>query len=690
MIATAFPAVALTPTPDASSSPKPSVSVSSPIPTQSPVGNGGLTSHLVAFPPFVGPEGKLSISLTVKNNGARPASGLRVALSIHEGVKTRSQLERTFSGKLGAVIGSDTLPVEGTLDAGETRTIEVEKALSDIAFFRSTPEDRAYPVRITMRSDRSISAPIDTHMIFFAEQQENPLLVGLVLPMDSPSIYGLGRAPSNVSSDALEKAVNGGRLSKLFDTLDANPEIPLTISPSGILVDMLSDMSNGFIRNGRRIGAEDAPALRAAAALQRIAAIATRPSTRILPMPYSTAFLPGFVRADLTNVAQAQVVSGREAVSGEKSVLKLPELEGWLFPAGGALDERTLSALQLTKIDHALLSPLTLRQKPGPLTRSASVTIRTRSGSKVAGLVLDPGLTERLRTASTNEPAVSRQRFLAETATIMLERPGTQRAVVAVAPLDWNVPTGYLDGLLKAIGDSPWTKPVALDGIPANETVALSVDLAPSDDVNKLTPFTPGADYFSSISQARKAIDRYGDLYPPDVQISRLEHRLLIAESSQWWTSASSVRVGETFAKAIPETVQREFAKIDAPARQTITLTSHTGQIPLSVTSRLDYPVYVVLKLDSDKLRFPDGNRIKIDRLQAPSKTVTVRTITQATGTFVLNVSVETSNETRIAASRLTVRSTAYNIVGLAITGGAAAFLVAWWLASIARRRLPS
>ncbi|MCA1838729.1 MAG: DUF6049 family protein [Actinomycetota bacterium] len=677
----------------ASSTPTPVPSDRSPGPSQSTnVADQGMKISLDSFPAFVGAEGHLTASISVTNRGNVPMTGLRVVMTIFDGIKTRSQLERTFAGKPGTVVSTDTVPVDGELAPGLKRTIAIDKPLSEIAFFHNA-EDRAYPVRFIVKSDRSTSTSIDTHMIYFTAPQQFPLKIALIIPLHSPSIYTSGNRPGIVTSNSLEKSVTNGRLTSILNALESNPDTAVTISPSGLLVDMLADLSDGFAASNRKVSPDDPPAARAATALEAIRSIAGRASTAVISAPYSQAFLPALVRADLTDVAQAQVVEGREAIAGERSASKMSPLDGWLLPVKGALDEKTLSTLQLTKISHLVLSPRSLRTRPSPLTPSAQISIRTRSGPALQGIADDPGLDERLLRASTVSPLIARQRFLAETATIMLERPGTDRTVAAVAPLDWNVSQSFLSDVLGTLGNSPWLKPVTVDQIgpaPAATPAHPNTELAPTDDVQKLAGSVPGGDFFNEIVQARKAIDRYGDLYPPQSQIDGLERRLLIAESADWWASPASVRAGQSFARAIPTTVRAEFAKIRAPASQTITLTSHNGVIPLSISSQLDYPVFVVLKLNSDKLRFPDGDKIRIDKLQSPNKTITVKTITQATGTFVLDAVVETSSGTRIASSRLTVRSTAYNVVGLAITGGAAVFLVAWWLAGIARRRLPA
>jgi hypothetical protein len=57
----------------------------------------------------------------------------------------------------------------------------------------------------------------------------------------------------------------------------------------------------------------------------------------------------------------------------------------------------------------------------------------------------------------------------------------------------------------------------------------------------------------------------------------------------------------------------------------------------------------------------------------------------KTTGRFPVQVQIQTPSGRPLRAAQLVVRSTAYNLVALIITIGAAVFLLAWW----ARRFLP-
>ncbi|MGH2772866.1 MAG: DUF6049 family protein [Actinomycetota bacterium] len=658
---------------------------------QSSSAAGKLKASLTDFPAFLGPQDTLRIGLSLSNSSSKPAKELQVSLFIHDRIRSRSHLNNTIDGRLGAVLGSDTFDVEGEVEARGRRTITVEKPLSEISAMRSA-DDRAYPVRIVVRTERTSADAIVTHMVFFNAPVLQPLGVALVVPIHSPPLYTSARRPDSVGSASREKALTSGRVRTIIDALDRRPELPVTIAPSGLLIDMLADLSGGFLRTkgSRVVGVkrEDPAAKQAESTLARLKLLASRPQKRVLPMPYSDTSLTTLVRASLEDRAQAQVSESRTRLGKDPGgVLGASPLPGWLLTGGSALDERTFSELQRSGVDRVVVSPKSLRESPKHLTEAAPVRLATRTGPLLA-VVEDTGLADKLKRSPGQNAIVARQNFLADTATIMLERPALKRGVVAVAPIDWSPSRSQIEGILAALESNPWMRPMTIDQMADQLAPPVGGRPAPLQSVLEDEPEAPPAEYFSSIRTGLRAIARYADLGPPPDRLRLLQNRLLIAESSFWWKDRARRAVGRGFAASVLPTVEAEMKRVRAPGPQTITLTSRTGVIPLSVNSTLGYPVDVVLRLDSDKLKFPQGNLIHIDKLQPPNQTIEVRTVAQATGTFPLRVRIQTPTGITISDARLTIRSTAYNVVAVAITGGAALFLVGWWSAGAISRRL--
>ncbi len=679
------------------------------MPTASPSGSSRarqaeLRARLVSFPISVGPSDSLSVALEVTNSGNLAAADLEVVLTINQSVNSRSKLYQTYEERFGTTSAVDTIPVDGTIEPGRTRRIEVAKPLSEMGTFRNSTQDRVYPVRVVVRSGRTSSSPVNTHMVFFHEPPEKPLGLGLVIPLHSPSVYTDGSRPDLVISGSLERSISQGRLASILDALEAHPDLPVTLAPSGLLLSMLADMADGYLRSTNdgpvTVPPEDPRAEAAARTIARLQALAGRMNTRIITTTYSPASLPALYRNGLQELAATQLAEGHNVLLAEPlGLLRSEPLDGWFLPTFGDLDQPVLSQLHRTQFNRLIISSRSVSPTDKPFTRALPVKLEGGPGSATEGLagvetvalVADAGLESRIDGSGNLGTIEARQRFAAESATIHLETPGVVRAAVAIAPPDWAARRDSAASLLDVIETAPWLRPTTPDAItaelepPADEKVRL----ASSDTVLGNGPDLPSDQYFSALADARRAISRYSALAPPPDRVGALLRRLLIAESTDWWSSKTAISQGLSFAEAIPPAVSAEMRKVDAPPPQTITLTSKNGVIPLSVSSRLGYPVDVVIRLESDKLRFPDGNRIDISNLQAPNQTVRVRAITQASGTFPLSVRLFTPGGTLISDSELTIRSTAYNVVALTITGAAGVFLVGWWLVGWVRRRLP-
>lgn len=637
-----------------------------------------LDVRLEDFPSWVGPGDSLRAVFRITNRGDSPATSLRVVVAVHEGVATRSHLERTLAGRLGAVEVSDSVAVDGQIDPGATRTVVVEKPLSEFRFFQSAPEDRVHPVRFVVRSGSTASRPVDSHMIFFSKQVDVPLKVGLIIPLHVPPIYdpSLRVVPDRVRDTS-------GRLSKVLDALKANSAAAITLAPSGLLLDTLSDLADGYTTvDGDRIGREDESAAAASSSLDVIRELAAESGDPLIASPYSQAHLAWLNASGLSERAAVQTAATRAAIS---DVLGIDAPDEWLLPTAGALDESTLTFLQRNGVSKIAVSSEFIARRATPLTPQAPIRIQARTGA-VDALGLDAVLGRRFTQAPGISAVQARQRFLAETASIMLERPAEDRVVFAAAPPDWAPTAALLGGILDALIRSPWMSgvtPSSIGEIANPPTVSLAPNVTVLAGLGELPP----ASYSTQLLDARRAIKEFESLGPPGERVDRMNMKLMVAEGSDWWSSRQLLSRGERFARTVITDVAREFSKIKAPARQVITLTSRTGVIPLVVSNDTGYPVRIVIRLDSDKLRFPGGSRLT-HLLETPAKTIDVEAITDTSGTFPLRVVVETPDGSReVSTSTVRVRSTAYNVIAVAITGGAGLFLVVWWLFGVYRRR---
>jgi hypothetical protein len=682
-----------------------------------------LTAELVDFRPWLGPTNDLTATLRLTNHGSDPLplSGLQIHVEVFAGPRHRTDLENQFEGRAGQTVWSDTeylsLPA---LAPGQSRDVQFDHQapLSSITFFKTGADDRAYPIRFTAGAGGFTAKSIDTHLLYFTEAQgvEHPLGLTLVIPLDSPTAFDAqGRETSRALEDAL---VGSGRINRILSALEdpRHADVTVTVAPTGKFIDDLAIMASpaGFtrlIRSGSQLVPPTDPAAQAAAAtIQRLGSLAARPGVRLLASPYSGAPLPGLISNGLGGDVKSQVDAGRAQL---KAVLGFEPLAGWLLPSAGLLDEATLGQVAALGVRNVVVSPSSLRSVTPPLlTPGAQVVLKEVPGGRPKGqqdtstslgaLVVDDVLSARLQSQAGLNALQVRQRFLAESATILLEQPAHARSIAVLAPSDWDPDPRVINGVLDALapaGGSPWMTGSSPDAVvnAASDTPVRAVAQSVSDAL----PPSPGRDYFDSLRSARSSLEDFTAIGPPAVIVNELDRRLLVGEGSEWWGRGSTPDRGKAFARSVADGVKGEFAKIRAPKDQLIVLTNRHATIPLALTSGTTYKVWVKVGLESDKLAFKDGVACHSSGLPAQTtcltlelkpgaQTVPVKATANFTGSFHVQVDLltNTAAPARISTGRLSIRSTAYNIVALALMAAAALFILLSWARSMARRRI--
>src|SRR5205814_5828235 len=122
--------------------------------------------------------------------------------------------------------------------------------------------------------------------------------------------------------------------------------------------------------------------------------------------------------------------------------------------------------------------------------------------------------------------------------------------------------------------------------------------------------------------------------------------------------------------EAVNRRLDRALRQVHTPSSRSFTLTARQGEIPLTVLNDAPFPVHVVVQLQSDKLRFPNGDRIELPALSRRVTTVRVTVQARTSGAFPLRVTLRTDSGTVLGQSRITVRSTATSGVGVILSVG--------------------
>ncbi|HEX4217373.1 MAG TPA: DUF6049 family protein, partial [Acidimicrobiales bacterium] len=133
-----------------------------------------------------------------------------------------------------------------------------------------------------------------------------------------------------------------------------------------------------------------------------------------------------------------------------------------------------------------------------------------------------------------------------------------------------------------------------------------------------------------------------------------------------------------------------QLGQLSVAGDKSFTLTARTGNIPVTLGSNAGYPVKGVLTLTSDKLTFPGGTSRYSESviLNKSTNNRYVPVQARASGEFKVSVTLTSpSGGLILTRGAVAVRSTATSVVGIILSLGAVAVLLAWWVRTTVRRR---
>jgi hypothetical protein len=286
---------------------------------------------------------------------------------------------------------------------------------------------------------------------------------------------------------------------------------------------------------------------------------------------------------------------------------------------------------------------------------------------------------------NSGDQVLAAHQLLAELAVIREEQPGIERSVVVVPPAGWRTNAQFLGLVLNGLASVPTLKPTTVDD---------AFTVKPFVGGTKRHPQPLERDFIdtrastlaisaAAVNNTRATAAAIGSTLPPGTTLeANVDRQLLVAESAD---------LSGTLARSYLAVADKQLAglrgQVLAPDFRSLTLTARAGEIPLTVQNQSNQPRTVIVRLESDKLEFPRGPEQRVELL---SRNTTVRFAVRArtSGSFSVTVSLRTpTGDLQLDAKRFTVRSTAASGVGLALSIGAAVFLLAWWGRHILRGR---
>ncbi len=620
----------------------------------------------------------LELRVLVDNVGSAPLTGAQLVVEVHPPTLTRGLLAAALEGDLtGPALHVHTRPLsdEGPVQPGELIGLIDRFARQEVIWAGGT--GGVHPVRIAVLLGTEVLDEVVTAVVWLNDVPTTPLLASLIWPIDTPPWRGPGGSyPGGVERETRP----GSRLDRLVGAVERAPDnVPVVLAPAAHLLEDLSDRSDGYVSQVRTeagnleprlVGPTDAGAIDATELLRRIRDIAGVSPLTPISSSYADADLAALLAGDAVHGGLAAIAAadGRRRLQLQLGV----EVDGATHVIGAPIDSAVLDVVP----GETLLLPSLVTDLPalgtdpelGPPVRP----LRAPSGRMLTGLVGDPYLAAALDQLGSDAGAiVASQRVLAETAMAYLTSPESgPRGLVLLPDQVWDPPGAVADELLDALGGAPWLRFVSPATVTAQAQRSSSVlGLAPP------ASGALGAELGSELSAVWTDLHAAVDASPPETTrlegrpIEQLRDDLLRATST--WFRGDGTAQAAALVRDVRRVVDATFGVVEVAA-QPVTLTSDTGQVPVTLERTRGGPLQVVVTVESQgRLLWPEGRRSELIELsEGTAQTVSFATQAVSTGTFPVTVVVTDPAENReLARDALSVRSTAISRPALAAVG---------------------
>lgn len=636
---------------------------------------------------------ELRLRVLVENDGDLPLDGLQLVVEVHPPALTRGLLRQALEGEVNSeptyVRTSSELLGSETLDPGALSGVATEFDPGDVLW--ADGPGGVHPVTIAVTRGTTTLDEVVTAVVWLNEAPSTPMLGTLVWPLaTSPWRTTGGDYPAGVGREVRP----GGRLDILLAVAERAPGAPIVLAPAAHLLEDLSDRSDGFdaldrqedgALETRTVAAEDPEATLARQTLRRLRELTSNQVHAPISGTYADADLDALAAGDAATLELA----GMAAIAGRRRVqaqLGVP-VDAGVHLVDGPISP---SVLDLLPGDTVLLPSRAagLAELLGdpPLDEPVR-TVRAPSGRLITALIADPYLEGGFEAVGQEAgPLVTAQRTVAESAMAYLVAPTVpDRGLVLLPPMTWQPSPTTATAVLRGLTNAPW-----IDlGSPARiasdaRSSSTPVVLASSD----AGPFR--SELVASLTAARAGLDSLEAALPsPDNRVQGRSLQMLeddLMRATSRWYRGDATGQADALVRDVQRTVDTTLGDVEVTSG-TVTLTSDTGQIPVTLQRSRGDAVQVVVTVESQgRLLWPDGRHSEVlDLEEGSSQTVSFPTRALSTGTFPVTVRVtDPDGITMIAATTLSVRSTA--ISGVALTGTVLLVVVLLLFGAVRRR----
>lgn len=415
-----------------------------------------------------------------------------------------------------------------------------------------------------------------------------------------------------------------------------------------------------------------------------------------LRLPWADMHTEGWATGGQLRDVQTSLLQGQKTLADELG----GDTHATVWPTDPTLGAAGVDLLGKVGVTGALVDPdrlIEARPPTGESGVSRPFRLAGKSGS-LLGFSLDPDLQSLLasRTATVgaapdgNPSAVAvAHHMLALMFATWLADDTARGAAIRIDDRADQAVTAALLGTLVSTADDDSTAGVKV--VPLDELFSLPVETTRQSgrdaewrrELTEPAATPQVAELSQALATARPLVEDYLSILGPGDTIARRYDVVVRRTLDRRVAPGPQLAVLSDAVAAM----RRDLGSIVAPEPRTITVTSRNRPIPLRFTNGLDRPVSVRLRLKSPRLDFTDGDVQRLT-LKPGINRLLVDVQVRTSGEFFMQAEIVAPSSNRVLAStRQRVRSRTFSGVGLALSGGALVFLVAWWSRTLRRER---
>jgi hypothetical protein len=338
------------------------------------------------------------------------------------------------------------------------------------------------------------------------------------------------------------------------------------------------------------------------------------------------------------------------------------------------LQDQAEAGVDQLVVPSELLTPLP--EDLWPLAFDRPFEIDVGDGQRLPAVMDDESLRNHI--GETGDPALDAHHLLADLALLYSQQPGIPRGVSFSLPAS-GTDAEFLDTLLAGLDEGGVLQAATIDDVLARAELAHDGGFDDREGAPLVRSFeTEPAPDVSDYRDARRAtevrLEPYRQLAGVDQPLPDVDELIRVSGAAEL-----SLDESQAYLDAAVAQVASLARGIEAPTQSRVTLTAREGRIPIELVNNLEHPVDVLVRLESDKLDFPEGDE-QHAVLQPGENRLVWLVRSRASGAFPVEVSVlSPDGRLQLDRTRFTMRSTAVPGIGIALSALAALFLAVWW-----------